>query len=56
MSAHIIDPTPADPTVDVGADGRRARIAIERYRTDEVEPPATTAVSGVGPTSGSSEE
>ena len=48
MAAHIIDPTPTDPRVEPRADGQRARLGIRRYRTDEVEPPATTTVSGIG--------
>lgn len=48
MAAHIIDPIPTDPRVEPQADGQRARLGIRRYRTDEVEPPATATVSGIG--------
>jgi hypothetical protein len=51
MAAHIIDPTPADPALGMPADGRRAALKVERYRTDQVETPATTAISSQGPAS-----
>jgi len=48
MAAHIISPTVADPRLDTPADGRRAALAIERYRADEVETPSTSSLSDIG--------
>lgn len=50
MAAHIINPVAPDPRLDIPADGQRRALMIERYRLDEVETPATTAISDVGPT------
>ena len=50
MAQHIVNPVPPNPAVAAPADGQRRLVAIERYRADEVEAPATTAISDVGPT------
>jgi type IV pilus biogenesis protein CpaD/CtpE len=62
MAAHIIDPTPPDPKSGTGlgnadpGDGQRRVLMIERYRADQVETPATTAISEVGPSSSTTSE
>ncbi len=55
MAAHIINPVAPDPRLDIPADGQRRALMIERYRLDEVEAPATTAISDVGPTGAADE-
>ncbi len=47
MAAQIVTPKVADPQLETPADGSRAAVTIDRYRTDTVEPPATTSLSGV---------
>jgi len=50
----IIDPQPATAAnTDLDLDGRRAGIAIERYRQNKVIPPIQMRTSDVLPTKGS---
>jgi type IV pilus biogenesis protein CpaD/CtpE len=48
MAAHIIDPNPpADMTLPP-SDGARRVLMIERYRTDQVEPPMLPVTTTLG--------
>jgi hypothetical protein len=50
LSVQIIDPQPASAAnTNLDFDGRKADIAIERYRQGKVIPPVELKTSDVGP-------
>jgi type IV pilus biogenesis protein CpaD/CtpE len=48
MAAHIIDPNPPASTELPPSDGARRALMIERYRTDQVEPPPLPVTTTLG--------
>ena len=48
MAAHIIDPNPPASMELPPSDGARRALMIERYRTDQVEPPLLPVTTTLG--------
>ena len=48
MAAHIIDPNPPESMELPPSDGARRALMIERYRTDQVEPPLLPVTTTLG--------